>query len=131
MNLDNITPEFFVSNAQTYANSFVTEVKDRQGNIKYDGVTKNQLRRIFDEVKRFENISFDLPRIKMIISKTKYAVARAKQKNIKVKEQYEALDKFIEDGIKSIQNETHYKNFVSLFEAVYGFYYEKAPQGEG
>ncbi|GBU24449.1 hypothetical protein R83H12_01079 [Fibrobacteria bacterium R8-3-H12] len=130
MDLDNITPEFFNSNAQNYANSFVKSYTDSRGQVKY-GVTKTQLRRIFDEVKRFENIPFDLPHIKMIISKTKYAVARAKQKNSRAAEQYKALDKFIEDGINSIKNETHYKNFVSLFEAVYGFYYENAPQGEG
>jgi len=131
MDLDNITPEFFNSNAKNYADSFVKPWTDNRGNVRSDGVSITQLRRIFDEVKRFENIPFDLPHIKMIISKTKYAVARAKQKNGKAAKQYEALDKFIEDGINSIKKEEHYKNFVSLFEAVYGFYYEKAPKGEG
>jgi len=68
------------------------------------GVSATQLRRIYDEVKRFEQIisqenwSSQYPYILMIKSKTRYAVAKATK---------------------------DYHVFLALFEAVYGFCYEK------
>ena len=96
-----------------------------------NGVTGTSLRRIFDEAKRFQQILGDsdadfagqLPYIKMIKSKTAYTVAR--QKNSLA---YKRLRDFIFWGINQIKTKNDYEIFISLFEAVYGYYYEYAPK---
>jgi len=96
-----------------------------------DGVTGTQLRRLFDEVKRYDMIlgnSDDQwvkqePYIRMLNSKTSYTIAR--QQNTDAC--YKNLKKFINEGITLVHNKDEYHIFVSLFEAVYGFYYEIAP----
>jgi CRISPR-associated protein Csm2 len=100
------------------------------------GVSITQLRRLFDEVKRFKQIldvspdqwEAQLPYIKMIKSKVSYTVARAvKQKSLE-EGVYNNLAAFITQGIELVKESRDYDVFVSLFEAVYGFYYEKAPK---
>jgi CRISPR-associated protein Csm2 len=122
-----LNPDLFDSKAKEIAKSFT------DGD---NGVTSTQLRRIFDEVKRFEQIltisnnqwDKQLPYIKMIKSKVAYSVARAINKNYKDKEVYKNLEKFIIKSIDLIQKEEDYHIFVSLFESVYGFYYDLAPK---
>lgn len=102
-----------------------------------NGVTSTQLRRLFEEVKRFETLINDddknswneyLPYIKMIKSKVHYTVARAKRRcNEKDEKYYDNLSIFISEGIDLVNSVKDYHIFVSLFEAVYGFYYEKRP----
>ena len=100
------------------------------------GVSSTQLRRIFDEVKRFErNLSLagskweeQLPYIKMIKSKVAYSVARAAKSKPEEKGVYQNLEKFISSSINIIKTEKDYRIFIALFEAVYGFYYELAPK---
>jgi CRISPR-associated protein Csm2 len=95
-------------------------------------VSKTQIRRIFDEVKRFErilDISEDLweaqkPYIKMIDSKVSYAVARAIEKNRNAENAYKNLQSFLTQCIAKVNDAEDFRVFVSLFEAVYGFYYE-------
>lgn len=99
------------------------------------GVTSTQLRRIFDEVKRFEQIlslqenqwEKQLPYIKMIKSKVAYSVARAAKQKSEEKGVYKNLEVFISSGIDLIKTQEDYHIFVNLFEAAYGFYYELAP----
>ena len=99
------------------------------------GVTSTQLRRIFDEVKRFEQIltlqenqwGKQLPYIKMIKSKVAYSVARAAKQKSEDKGVYKNLEHFISSGIDLIKTQEDYHIFVNLFEAAYGFYYELAP----
>lgn len=99
------------------------------------GVTSTQLRRIFDEVKRFEQIltlqenqwKKQLPYIKMIKSKVAYSVARAAKQKSEEKGVYKNLEHFISSGIDLIKTQEDYHIFVNLFEAAYGFYYELAP----
>jgi CRISPR-associated protein Csm2 len=97
-------------------------------------VSKTQIRRIFDEVKRFERIldisedqqwEAQKPYIKMIDSKVSYAVARAiENKDEKVKTVYKNLQSFVTQGIEKVNDAKDFRVFLSLFEAVYGFYYE-------
>ena len=108
------------------------------------GVTGTQLRRIFDEVKRFEQLletSGDNEEqkwkeqeayIRMIKSKVSYSTTRATEQAKKQKKfddigGYENLSKFVASGIDKVKKPKDFKIFVSLFEAVYGFYYEIAP----
>lgn len=100
------------------------------------GVSSSQIRRIFDEVKRFERVlsltdskwEEQLPYIKMIKSKVAYSVARAAKSKPEEKGVYQNLEKFISSSINLIKTEKDYHVFVALFEAVYGFYYELAPK---
>ena len=122
-----LDPDLFDSKAKEIAASF----KDDHNN----GVTSTQLRRIFDEVKRFEQIlstgenqwDKQLPYIKMIKSKVAYSVARA-IKNKQSEAAYKNLEKFINDAIGLVEKKEDFRIFVSLFEAVYGYYYELAPK---
>lgn len=125
--------DLFDKKAQEIAESFVG--KDDMG--KDIGVSSTQLRRVFDEVKRYERLlsgtdakwEEHLPYIKMIKSKVAYTVARAAKTKPKERGVYKNLEAFISSGINLIKTEKDYHVFVSLFEAVYGFYYDKAPKG--
>ncbi len=126
-----INPDLFDGTAKKVALSF--KGTDRNG--KDIGVTSTQLRRIFDEVKRFEQIltlqenqwEKQLPYIKMIKSKVAYSVARASKQKSAEKGVYKNLESFISSGIDLIKTQEDYHVFVNLFEAAYGFYYELAP----
>lgn len=121
-----IQPDLFDKKAKKIADSFC-------GN-KFSGVKSTQIRKIYDEVKRFERLleinenswEEQLPYIKMIKSKTSYAVARAKKEKSNAP-YYENLGEFIKEGIELIENKKDYQVFLALFEAVYGFYYENKP----
>lgn len=127
-----IEPNLFDSTAKKVAESFIG--KDKAGRT--IGITSTQLRRIFDEVKRFEQIlSTDsaqwekqLPYIKMIKSKVSYTVARAAKQKEAERGVYKNLEIFISSSIDLIQSEKDYMAFLSLFEAAYGFYYGLAPK---
>ena len=102
-----------------------------------NGVSSTQLRRLFEEVKRYETLIKDddenswneyLPYIKMIKSKVHYTVARAKRRcNERDDKYYDNLSFFISEGIELVNSVEEYHIFVSLFEAVYGYYYENRP----
>ena len=107
---------------------------DRKANEIADsivGVTRTQLRRIFDEVKRFEQRlaveTWDdvVPYVRMVKSKVSYQVARAIDKNRSTEGAYRNLSAFITEGISLAGSEKDFRVFLSLFEAVYGFSYEK------
>lgn len=109
--------------AESIAKTFIG--KDSSG--KKAHVSSSQLRKFFDEIKSFEKYFVSAteskweekkPYIKMIKSKVAYAVAR---KGV-IKGVYKNLEKFIIDGINQIKEEKDYFTFLSLFEAVYGFY---------
>lgn len=127
-----VKPDLFDGVAKNVALSF--KGKEKNGN-KEIGVTSTQLRRIFDEVKRFEQIltlqenqwEKQLPYIKMIKSKVAYSVARASKQKSDEKGVYKNLESFIFSGIDLIKTQEDYHIFVNLFEAAYGFYYELAP----
>lgn len=123
-----IQPDLFDGFAKKVAESLIG--KNEEG--KSINVTSTQLRKIFDEVKRFDQIltlqenqwDKQLPYIKMIKSKVAYAIARASEQENKKKALYKNLKEFISSGIDLIKTEEDYHIFVSLFEAVYGFFYE-------
>ena len=127
-----ILPELFDTTASKVAESFIG--KNRAG--KETGVTSTQLRRIFDEVKRFEQIlsaspeqwDAQYPYIRMIKSKVAYQVARAAKDKSDEAGIYKNLEKFISSCIDLVHNREDYSIFVALFEATYGFYYDKAPK---
>ena len=128
--------DLFDAQAQKIADTFVG--KNKKGEA--CGISPTQLRRIFDEVKRFERVltlanskwEEQLPYIKMIKSKVAYAVARKSKGNggkpTPEAPFYKNLETFLSSGINQIKTEKDYQVFVALFEAVYGFYYELAPK---
>lgn len=122
-----VKEELFDTIANDIAQSFIG--KDERGNP--CGITSSQIRRIYDEIKRFEKnlLTHDVkewekqkPYIKMIKSKTAYAIARIGDK----KGVWRNFEFFITTCIDKIDNEKDYHVFLSLFEAVYGFYYKLA-----
>lgn len=118
-----VAEKLFDDTAERIAKTFIG--KNSSG--KKDYVSSSQLRKFFDEIKSFEKYFISTseskweekkPYIKMIKSKVAYAVAR---KGVK-EGVYKNLEKFIFDGINQIKEERDYFTFLSLFEAVYGFY---------
>lgn len=124
--------DLFDSKALEVAQSLVG--KNNKGNL--IGVSSTQLRRIYDEVKRYEQIlsqpnakwEEQLPYIKMIKSKLAYSVARQVKNKPEEKGVYTNLEKFLSSSINLIKDKEDFQVFLSLFEAVYGFYYELAPK---
>jgi CRISPR-associated protein Csm2 len=127
-----VKADLFDTTADKIAGSFVG--KDRNGRTY--GVSKSQLRKLYNEVKRFEqNLDGSIeawdknyPYIRMIKSKSSYNTARAGEKDRNKADVYKNLSAFIAEGIDLIKDEEDYRVFTALFEAVYGFYYEKNPK---
>lgn len=133
-----IKPELFDTEAQKIAKSLfkitvVTTPKYRE--IK-NGVSATQMRRIFDEVKRFDRLLAanrqqwqELePYVRMINSKVSYMVFRAIKVSSNDEPYYKNLESFINSGLQLVKSAEDYHVFTSLFEAVYGFYYGMAPK---
>lgn len=141
-----ICPDLFDKEAREIAESFFckyTYVDEYSKKPKENivGISITQLRRLFDEVKRFRQIletaheegdtdvwAAQLPYIKMIRSKLKYTIARMIKNKSATKNYYRNLSSFIDQCIDLIKEQKDYFVFCSLFEAVYGFYYENAPK---
>lgn len=130
-----VRPDLFNEFAEKVAKTFA-EVKEKDGKEIRNGITSTQLRRLFDEVKRYERLLVDgkeeswtaqYPYIKMIKAKVHYTVARCKKNDKHNAGYYDNLSVFISGGIDLIKSVRDYHVFVSLFEAVYGFYYENRP----
>ncbi|MDR1399216.1 MAG: type III-A CRISPR-associated protein Csm2 [Treponema sp.] len=125
----NPKPDLFSDTASKIADTFFI----KESKI---AVSNTQLRRLFDEVKRFDRLidavpeqwAAQLPYIKMIKSKINYAVARAIRTNRSEEGVYKNLADFITRGIDLVKEAKDYHVFVALFEAVYGFYYAKNPK---
>ena len=129
---ETVQKDLFDGTAKKVAESFVGKSKGKD-----IGISSTQLRRIYDEVKRFEQVlavsgskwEEQLPYIRMVKSKVAYTVARAAKQKQDEKGVYKNLETFISSCINLIQKEKDYHVFMLLFEAVYGFYYEMAPKG--
>jgi CRISPR type III-A-associated protein Csm2 len=123
-----VDPSLYDEVAEKIANTLVTSNRG----ISF-GVSRHQLRNLFDETKRIRRrleetqTSWDdvKPMVKLLKSKTSYAVARAKKNNPKDSKYYTNLKGFIHKSIDNIKIEQDFHIFCNLFEAVYGFYYEK------
>jgi len=125
-----INSELYDVVAQTIASNLVG-----RNNNKLNGVSRHQLRGLFDETKRIKrrleqkNIQWNdvEPAVRLLKSKTSYAVERAKKNGNPRFDgpYYDYLKDFIHKGIDMTKNEEDFDVFCNLFEAVYGFYYEK------
>lgn len=128
--------DLFDGQAKKIAESFVGKGFDG----KDIGISSTKIRKVFDEVKRYETIMAlpnakwedQLPFIKMIKSKVAYNIARASRKSdgksTKEAPVYKNFQNFLVSGIDLIKTQHDYNVFTSLFEAVYGYYYELAPK---
>ena len=101
--------------------------KDRRNKVV--GVSKSQIRKIFDETKALGRSLKDsdeekwkevYPLIKMIKVKTAYIYARASKES---RDYYKNLYDFITHAIDKVKNYNDFNTFNLLFEAVYGYYY--------
>jgi len=126
-----VHPKLFGDIAKNVASGFIKEYS----RDKYHHVSRSQIRRLFNEVKRYDQKLDENPErykkyrseINMIISKVNYNVARAIDKKRSEEEVYKNLSKFISKGLNEKMNkdEKDYHVFTMLFEAVYGFYYSE------
>lgn len=128
-----LSKQLFDEKATEIAKLFLYDFTNRKGEKKYGGVSRNQLRKVFDEFKRLDRLldekkNWDevFPMIKMIKSKVAYNVSRAKknEKNYKAKKCYDELYEFVKAGIDAVSSREDYSILCTLFEAIYGFYYE-------
>jgi CRISPR-associated protein Csm2 len=125
-----VKADLFDKTAQEIASGFI---KKRPNGRDWYCVSGSQMRRHYDEVKRFDqNLDGtsgtwekNYPYIKMIKSKVSYNVARVIDKKPSDAEVYKSLSTFILNYIDLVKNEDDYHVFTALFEAVYGFYYKE------
>lgn len=100
------------------------------------GITQTRLRRFFDAVKsisRHPGFRTDFAKeeasIALLKSKIAYMIGRARNdRDEKERESLNNLKKFFEIGLQQVDSADSYLVFVTLFEAVYGFFYEKSPR---
>ncbi|MBI4768707.1 MAG: type III-A CRISPR-associated protein Csm2 [Deltaproteobacteria bacterium] len=140
-----LRPELLDQDARRWAGCLVLseDKTDKKGKsfVNYHGVSRHQLRRLYDEVKHYQKLLEDKkklypkekdrgwdevkPLVKMVRAKTAYMVARMKdkEKNFKTKAAYDSLYNFIDQSLNLIDEESHFNAFCLFFEAVYGFYY--------
>ncbi len=96
------------------------------------GITSTRLRRFFDEVKSISRrpdfkTDFDkeLAYIMLLKSKISYMIGRARQEGKREQAGLQNLKSFFMIGLEQVKDAESYLVFVTLFEAVYGFFYEK------
>jgi CRISPR type III-A-associated protein Csm2 len=123
-----LRPNLLDGDAKSIAEALVYEFQN-----KYYGVSRHQLRRLYDEVKQHKKLLDNKlksweeikPLVKMVKAKTAYLVARIKdkEKHQNAKQCYDNLYFFLDKSIMLIDEEQDFASFCLLFEAVYGFYY--------
>lgn len=96
------------------------------------GISQTRLRRFFDEVKsiaRHPGFRSDFAReeasIMLLKSKISYMIGRASNDRDE-RASLNNLKRFFDIGLKQVDSADSYLVFVTLFEAVYGFFYEKS-----
>ena len=126
-----VSEKLFCETAEKIAQSFS---QNNGGDFK-GKVSATQIRRLFDEVKHYQNLITapekwreQFPYIRMMKAKVSYTIARAIKSNGRSEGYYKNLEAFIFSGIDQIKEEQDYHVFVALFEAVYGFYYGMNPE---
>ncbi|MFO7734700.1 MAG: type III-A CRISPR-associated protein Csm2 [bacterium] len=126
-----VHPDLYDQKAQEVAQKLIEGKFNKKYNkTNYHGVSRSQLRKLFDEVKSIEkklnNNSWEdvLPLVKMIKSKAAYNTSRMIKNEKANKKYYEFLNEFVKNGIDQVYEYRDYKTFCMFFEAVYGFYYE-------
>lgn len=97
----------------------------------FKDITKTRLRRFFDEAKSIarkpgfsENYSSEEASIVLLKSKVSYMIGR--ETGNREENGLRNLKKFFDIGIAQVHDAQSYKDFVTLFEAVYGYFYEEA-----
>lgn len=96
------------------------------------GISQTRLRRFFDEVKsiaRHPGFKTDFAKeeasIALLKSKIAYMIGRASNDRDE-KASLNNLKRFFDIGLNQVDSAASYLVFVTLFEAVYGFFYEKS-----
>lgn len=120
-----VDPELYNTTAEAIGRALI----QAGGGNNPSGVSRHQLRRVFDEVKRLQRIADQrgvdgwpavLPMVKLVRSKVHYVVARAGGGD---RDYYRNLGTLIDRAISQIESREDFDVFVTLFEAAYGFYY--------
>lgn len=94
-----------------------------------NGVSRHQLRRHFNEVKRLhrkaneKNWNMIIPEVKLLKAKIAYAVERSKVNSSFDKEYYDNFNNFINICVDQVNSIDELAIFTSFFEAVYGYFY--------
>ncbi|MGC8764835.1 MAG: type III-A CRISPR-associated protein Csm2 [Brevinematia bacterium] len=128
-----INPKLFDDIAKEIASNLVKREKyqDKNGKQKEKviGVSRNQFRKIYQDVKQLErsfkknkNFNSIFPSLKMIKPKTAYLVAKIKD-NDKNKKYYDNFLNFITTTIDKINPPRDFEVFCLFLEAVYAYYY--------
>jgi len=81
-------------------------------------LTTNQLRKFFGEVKRQQMEGYNSTRFILLKPKLAYAVGRAKNQNAKINDFY----RVIANAIDRVHDESQFKNFVQIFEAIVAYH---------
>lgn len=93
---------------------------NRRGESKSKGnkLTTNQLRKFFGEVKRQQLQGYNPTAFVLLKPKLAYAVGRAKSKEAKINDLYFVISRAIDE----VQDESQFKNFIKIFEAIVAYH---------
>lgn len=86
--------------------------------LKDTKLTTSQLRKFFGEVKRQQAIGYNSTDFILLKPKLAYAVGRTKKSDSCMHDFY----KIMSIAIDQVQNETHFKNFIKLFESIVAYH---------
>jgi CRISPR-associated protein Csm2 len=96
--------------------------KNKIGNdgreLKDTKLTTSQLRKFFGEVKRQQALGYNSTDFILLKPKLAYAVGRTKKNDTCLHDFYKVMS----IAIDTVQNETHFKNFIKLFEAIVAYH---------
>jgi len=104
-----------------------TEAQNKGHNFADKGLTRTQLRKFFHDVKslqsRVESRLFTevKPLISMLKAKAAYATRSGGQQKIP-----QEFKNFLDESVNNIKDKEDFKAFCLIFEAIVGFFYEKA-----
>lgn len=103
--------EFGTQLAKNKADTTGKELRDTK-------LTTSQLRKFFGEVKRQQAIGYNSTDFILLKPKLAYAVGRTKKTDSRMHDFYKTMS----EAIDTVENKTHFKNFIKLFEAIVAYH---------
>ena len=88
-----------------------------------DKLTTSQLRKFFGELKRIQALGYEESKADFLLLQAKlaYAVGRARKGGGRAGK-IESFAKVISEGIRAVNSEKEYKNFINVVEAVVAYH---------
>lgn len=121
MVLEGITPET-IELANKIAKNLSEEIKDGDRRFNKPALTTSQLRKFYGEVKRIQAHGYNTADVVLLKPKLAYAVGRAEKDKGVRQSRIRELMEILSPLIDSVRDETSFRNFVKIFEAIVAYH---------